>query len=211
MSQKVIIKSQADYLDHMAALLRFYKKERGMVETESKSKVPRTTYHDVQQLTGWWKREFQRVCVNGSKHSHPTHRLWEDAVIQIERDMQGADLDTEYPDNEWFWFRVLMRLADHMEDLRTTPSNTELILDSITEAIDDRISDAKRLFGAAGDAAESAISTAGRAVESVMETGERMWSGMKTAAYVGLGVVGVAIVAPPIIRAMRSGNRQDND
>ena len=203
MSQKVIIKSQADYLDHMAALLLFYKRERGVVETASNSRVPRTTYHDVQQLTDWWNREDRRVCVNGSNHSHQTHQLWEDAVIQIERDMQGADLDTEYPDNEWFWFRVLMRLADHMEDLRTTPSDTELILESITEAIDDRVNDVKRLVGRAGNVAESAISTAGRAVDSVVETGERMWSGVKIAAYVGLGVVGVAIVAPPIIRAMR--------
>ena len=69
MSQKVIIKSQADYLDHMAELLRFYKQERGMVETASKSKVPRTTNHDIEQLTGWWKREYQRVCGSGSKRN----------------------------------------------------------------------------------------------------------------------------------------------
>ena len=101
---------------------------------------------------------------------------------------------------------MLNKLAMHLDALHTDirPSKTELILESIQEAIDDRIEDVSDLMGKAGNAASSVATFADDAVSAVGKAGDKLWSNIKIVTYVGLGVIGTAIVLPPVIRAVRS-------
>ena len=195
MSKKVATTWWSRNVDQVGVFLRKYRKVRG--------NVPQTTYDDVDQQLRYWNREYRRSRFSRPFHTHPIHRVFDDAFAKINQQMKTADRDAVYPENAWFWFDVIQKLALHLDELNSTPTKTEMLMESIQEAIDDRIEDAGELFDSAGSAAGKVASMASDAVDAVAETGERIWSGVKTIAFIGLGLVGAAIIVPPVIRAMR--------
>lgn len=204
MAKRLSIKDYTRFVDHMGEFLRVYKTERGQEVDETGSRIPKTTYDDVDQLVTWWQTEYERSCKG--KHDHPIHPIFEGAVTKVRTQMKGANRSALYPENKWLWFSVLMKLALHLDELHSnvTPSKTDLILESLQEAIDDRIDDVSDLMDRAGSAASSVASFAGNAVSAVGKAGDQLWSNVKLVTYVGLGVIGTAIVLPPVIRAARS-------
>ena len=202
MSNNVASAGVDGYIDVFGNMLKIYRKERGNVVHPSGSHVPQTTYGDVRQTTLWWHKEYLSH-LRRRRHSHPTDALWQAAIARITNDMQGADPKALYPDNKWFWFTPIKKLARHLEEERATPTRLELIIESIDEAVDDRIDDVASVLDSAGDAAGAVASTVEDAVDAVVETGEKVWSGVKIAAIVGVSLIGAAIVLPPIVRAFR--------
>jgi hypothetical protein len=211
MAKRLSIKDYTRFVDHWGEFLRVYRQERGQVIDETKSRIPKTTYDDVNQQVTWWQTEYQRSCKG--KHDHPIHPIFEGAVAKVRAQMQDAKPSALYPENKWLWFSVLMKFAIHLDELHTniTPSKTDLILESIQEAIDDRIEDVSDLVDRAGSAASDVASFAGNAVNAVGKAGESLWSSVKIVTYVGLGVIGTAIVVPPVIRAVRSKPTQSTE
>lgn len=199
---KHVIQGRDGYVDHFGQLLRFYREMRGKTVDATGSIIPLTTHDDVKQTAMWWYDEYLRHNRRRS-HDHPVHAEWTAAVNRIRDETKGADPKAVYPNNKWFWFSAIKNLALHLESERTTPTQMELIIESVQEAVDDRIDDVKTVLDTAGNAAGAVASTVKDAADAVTHTGERLWSGLKIAAIVGAGLLGAAIVVPPIIRAFR--------
>ena len=91
--------------------------------------------------------------------------------------------DVEYPENEQFWQQCSRRLAIYLESRKVVPSRWELITESIGEAITE-------LPRVVGDATRTAAGAAAGLLSSP--------------AKLGALLLGGAILAPPIIRALRN-------
>ena len=204
MPDKITIDAEKDHVLHRTALLRFYRKERGETKTRKGYMIPLTTRRDIVQLVKWWDAEYRRARARKRWHKDPIHDLWKRAKQRISRDIQGADPEAVYPGNEWFWNIVLLKLAIHLEVLKTSPSPTELMIESLRETVEERLDDAKDLFDNAGETVIDFFDAAGDAAGALADMGERAWSGIKVAAIVGGSLVGAAIVLPPVVRAFRN-------
>ena len=201
MTRQVIIKPHKDHVHHRTALLRLYRKERGEDKTPDGYRVPRTLNRDIAQLTRWWHAEYRRARSQKPWHRDSDQRLWEQAKARIDRSLQNADPEAIYADNTWFWNKALLKLAIYLEVLKTTPSPTQLFIESLKETITDRISDTGKLIDNAGEAV-------GGLADTLSDTSERVLSGLKVAAIVGTSLIGAAIVLPPVIRAVRAKPEQ---
>ena len=209
MPKKVTIEPGEDHVLHRTKLLRFYRKERGEFKNPAGYRTPLTTYDDIRENTAWWNGEYKRARKKRPWHKDPAQKLWEKARAKILRQLESADKDATYPDNDWFWNHVLLKLSIYLEVAKTTPSPTELLIESFKETIGERIEDASDFLDSAGDAAGDLAQVAADAAEAVAEAGERAWSGLKIAAIVGGSLIGAAIVVPPVVRAFR--NTKSND
>ena len=203
MSKQFTVKAHKNHVDHRTALLRFYRKQRGQRKTRKGYWVPRTLYRDIEQLLKWWDAEYRRARKRKPWHTDADQKLWELARQKLLRDLEGADLDAVYPDNAWFWNHALLKLAIYLEVLKTSPSPTQLLIDSVKETITERVQDAQNFIDNAGDAVENIADAAAKAADAVVDAGERAWSGIKIAAVVGGCAIGAAIVVPPVVRAFR--------
>ena len=183
-------------MHHRTGLLRFYRKERGEDKTPDGYRVPRTSNRDVEQLTKWWDAEYRRARKAKPWHKDPDQRLWEQARTKIAQMLAGADPDAPFKDNAWFWNKAMLKLAIYLEVVKTSPSPTQLLIESFKETIVDRVDDARDLIDNAGK-------VVGDITDTINEAGEQAISGIKFAAIVGGSVLGAAIVLPPVVRAMR--------
>lgn len=205
MSKRIVIHGRDGYVDHFGRTLEFFRKERG---TEAGSSVPTTTYADVMQTALWWNKETERHFERRS-HGHPYDDRWAQAMAKVRRDSQGNDPNALYPDNAWFWSAVRQQ-AVHLENERVMPTKMELILESIQEAVDDRIDDVQDLVTGAADAAGAVVSGVGKAADAVAETGASLWAAVKVVAVVGVVGIGAALIVPPIVRAARARDREED-
>lgn len=192
MSETVIIQAHEDHVLQRTALLHLYRRERGERKTSDDYMIPLTTNRDVSQLAKWWHGEYKRSRASKDWYKDSDKQRWEQAHEKVTRDVKGADPDAQYPDNEWFWNKAMLKLAILLQVAKTRPSPTQLMIESFKETIAERVDDA-----------DDVVSTAGKAVETVAEAGSRTWSSVKIAAIVVGGLIGTAIVVPPIIRAFR--------
>lgn len=204
MPKKVIIEPKKDHVLHRTSLLEFYRKERGEFKNPAGYRTPLTTYDDIRENTAWWDREYTRARNKRPWHKDPAQKLWENARAKIQRDMRGADSSKTYPHNDWFWNHVLLKLSIYLEVAKTTPSPTELLIESFKETIGDRIQDASEFLDGAGDVAGDIADAAADAAGAVVKAGEQAFSGLKIAAIVGASLLGAAIVVPPVVRAFRN-------
>jgi hypothetical protein len=203
MAEKITIKAHENHVMHRIALLKRYRVERGEVKTANGYMIPKTLHQDIEQLMKWWNLEYRQARVLRPFHRDPAQPIWEKARAEIRRDLEGADPDAVYPRNEWFWNDAILKLAIYLESQKNPPSDTDLLIDSFKETIEERIDDAESLIEGVGDAASTVVDVASRAAGAVTEAGGRVWSGLKLAAIIGGSLVGAAIVVPPIIRAFR--------
>ncbi len=203
MSSKITIKAQKDHVLHRTALLRFFGKERGEFKNPAGYRTPLTTYADIREISGYWDGEYQRARKSKPWHKDPAQKLWENAKSKIARELRDADETKTYPYNDWFWNHVLLKLSIYLEVAKTTPSPTDLLIESFQETIGDRIKDASEFIHDAGNLAGDVGKVAKDAADAIAEAGERAWSGIKIAAIVGGSLLGAAIVVPPVVRAIR--------
>ena len=197
MLKKVILKAHKDHVHQRTALLRLYRKERGEDKTPDGYRIPRTSNRDVQQLTHWWDAEYRRARIAKPWHKDSDQRLWEQARERVQRLTKNARPDALFAENAWFWNKAMLKLAIYLEVLKTSPSPTQILIDSFKETVIDRVADAGKLIDNAGEAVDDITDT-------IAEAGERAVSGIKIAAIVGGSVLGAAIVLPPVIRALRN-------
>ena len=207
MTEKITIEASKDHVLHRTALLKFYRKKRGETKTRKGYMIPLTIRRDIVQLVKWWDAEYRRARKRW--HKDPTHGLWKRAKQRIARDMEGADPEAVYPANEWFWNFVLLKLAIYLEVLKTSPSPTQLLMESFRETVEERLGDAKDLIDGVTDTASELAEAAGDIGEAIADAGDKAWSGIKVAAIVGGGLLGAAIVVPPVVRAIRSTDNND--
>ena len=196
MIRKVLLKAHKDHVHHRTGLMRFYRKERGEDKTPDGYQIPRTLNRDVAQLTKWWDAEYRRARKEKPWHRDSDQRLWEQARQKIARLLDGADPDALFRENPWFWNKAILKLAIYLEVLKTSPSPTQLLIESFKETITDRVDDARELIDGAGRVVDDIADT-------ITEAGERAMSGIKLAVIVGGSVLGAAIVLPPVVRAIR--------
>lgn len=204
MAETIEIKDHSDHVETLSATRGNAGAIRGTRKTQDGYIVPETTFNDVWQLARWWHGEIIRAIEARPLDDDPARQAWFKAFKRIRDETNGAaDRDAVYPANHWFWNRALLKLAIYLQSQKSKPSAMSIFIDSVEEAVDDRVKDVHDVIQGASDAASEVISTVTKAAEAVSEVGERTWSGIKTAAIVGGGLVGAAIIVPPIIRAIR--------
>lgn len=204
MSEEITIKPRKNHVEHRIALLRFYRKQRGETKTTKGYRIPLTLRRDIVQLVKWWDAEYRRARARKPWHRDADQRLWEQAKRKLDSDLDGADPDEVYPDNDWFWNEALAKLAIYLEILKTTPSPTQLLIDSFKETIAERVDDARTFVNDAGQTVGNFADSIDDAAETLADATEKAWSGLKTAAVVGACLFGAAIIVPPIVRAVRN-------
>ncbi len=190
---RVIVKAHEDHVLQRTALLHLFRKQRGERKTADGYMIPLTTNHDIAQITAWWNHEYKRSRASLDWYKDSDKQRWARALTRIQRELQGADPDARYASNEWFWNRAILKLSILLQVAKTKPSPTQLMIESFKETIQERAEDADKI-----------ARKAGAAVEKVAEVTSGAWSGLKIAAIVGGGLLGTAIVLPPIIRAFRN-------
>jgi len=100
--------------------------------------------------------------------------------------VRGADPAAIFSENEWFWKEATYRAASYLDALAFVPTHFELITESVTETIKEhkeRIKDA-------------------------LDKTDDLLSMVKKGALILAGVIGAAIVIPPVIRAFRDPDRR---
>ena len=204
MAETINIPAHDDHVDTLSATRKAAAKIRGTSKSKDGYSVPKTTYDDVWQLAKWWHGEIIRAIKARPLDDDPAREAWIKAYNRVRAEAEEpADPDAVYPANHWFWNRALLKLAIYLQSQKGKPTAMSLFIDSLEETVDDRITDVRDVIQGAGEVAGDAISAVSRAAEAVSEVGERTWSGIKTAAIIGGGLIGAAIIVPPIIRAIR--------
>ena len=89
MAKRLSIKDYTRFVDQWVEFLLLYRRERGEIIDDTSSKIPKTTYDDIDQLMRWWQTEYERSCKG--KHAHPTHPIFEGAIAKVHTQMQGAN------------------------------------------------------------------------------------------------------------------------
>lgn len=189
MNELIKIRSQRDHVIQWTKLKRLYVSKRGSDPGKNRKQIPRTTNADIAELTTWWHKEFVRGVGRNPRGNKADQQRWVAAKKKIERDLEDTDPAALYPHNEWFWQEATARVSIFLEAAKAVPTAAELLFESFEESIDDRIDDAKDL--------------AAKATDTITEAGKGALSVLKTGALITAGVVGAAIVVPPVIRAIR--------
>ena len=186
------IPAHDDHVLQRTAILKLLREERGEVKTDKGYWIPKSPNSDIMQVTEHLDHEFGRSRVSASWYKDADKDQWLRDRAKIARHLQGADPKALYPHGDWFWNRAMLKLAILLQVAKTRPSPTELFLESLEETIHERLSDTDQL-----------IDNAGETISEVADAGEKWWSGLKTAGLIAAGLIGVAVVVPPIIRAFR--------
>lgn len=181
-----------DHVDQWLELKRLYASKRGTRRGQSGKDYPRTTNGDIKTLTKWWHEEFQRSMLRNpydKSLDRASIQRWNEAKRQIDQEVMNADPLAEYPRNEWFWQTEIIRLAIHLNARKDRPTSLTIFFDALSETAQERLSDALNVG--------KAVTSAGdRAVSGVVST-------VKKGLLIAGGVLGAAIVLPPVIRALR--------
>ena len=190
-AEKLIVQANGDHGDQWSQLRDQFEEKRGYTSGRNRKKIPRTTNRDVKQLAEWWHRELLLVIAKylGRRDFDKASRArWLRAKSTIESDLKNADPAAEYPRNEWFWQEASYRLARYLQSRKAVPSNTSLMIDSVSEAIQESADTVKQI------------------AMDVSDAGERAMSKVKVGLIIAGSVIGAAIVLPPVIRAFRDKN-----
>ncbi len=192
MTEKITVTARGDHVQHWAAIKRIYIKKRGSDAGKSGKAIPRTTNGDVAKLARWWNIEARREVMRtmfANDRSPSSLKQWSNAISEINKYVANADKAALYPKNEWFWDTATLRLAIYLESRKAIPTSTDLMIESLTETL--------------ADHADTARTVARGATDALAGAGKGLLSTVKTGALILGGLVGAAIVLPPIIRAFR--------
>ena len=187
--KKTIVQSTSDHVRQWIALKRTYVAERGSDAGRFRMAIPRTTHKDVRQLTDYWHGEYLREVVrspNALDRDRASRRRWVNSKHTIDAQLSNADPGARYPHNEWFWQDATSKLAVYLEGRKAVPSHTQLVIESVREAVGEQID-------AATDLANKTID----------EAGKRFMSSIKTAAWLVGGLIASAIAIPRMVRALK--------
>lgn len=156
--------------------------------------IPRTTNSDVIQLADYWSKQLKQVRrVFG--HDGVQNR-WNNAVGHVNFLARSGKPDAVYPNNNVFW-RALQSTAFHISAADELPSETQLLLDSLSESIHslpERLkAGAEAVASGAAKGAEAVASEAGKIVNAA---GKGLFSGFGLPLLLGGGaLVGLALFA----------------
>lgn len=192
MDIRVVVRAQEDHVLQRTALLKHFRRVRGERKTAKGYWIANATNGDIAALVKYYDGEYRRSKVSQSWYKDADKRQWLRDREAIANDLNGADPNALYPRNEWFWNRVLLKLSILLQVAKTRPSPTELFFESVRETLDERAQDI-----------DEAIETTATTIDEIAETGDRLWSGLKIAGIVAAGLLGAAIVLPPVIRAFK--------
>lgn len=158
---------------------RAYEELRGVRRAANHKWVPRTQIRDIEAIAAQWSKELGKVKPR-SEHERSDHKRWAQCIATVERLSTGKRPQAPYPaaENEAFWQDCTRGLAIYLESRKVVPSKWELAWEVMREI----------------------PSAPGRIAR---EAGDSVWGAVKFAALLGAGVVGAAIVLPPVIRAFR--------
>ena len=187
--EQIVISAKGDHILQWIALKEAYVAKRNSDPGRFGKAIPRTTNRDVMELARWWHNEFQRALLQNpflDDRDKASRKQWEMDKKKIDGQLASADPAALYPENEWFWQSASFGAAHYLEGRKAVPSKTELMLEAVKETIQDRVEDVRKVGAAATG------------------LGERVFSVLKTGALIVGGVVGAAIILPPVIRAFRN-------
>lgn len=194
MSEKVIVMAASDHVRQWAALKKTYVAKRGSDAGRNRKAIPRTTNADIRQLANYWHREYLRDLLVRRKaldKDLASRKRWIENKRKIDRELASADKNAPYAQNEWFWQEASRRVAIYLESRKAIPDRADLLLDAVSETVTEHVEAVK-------DAADKALDKAG----------DRAWSAIKTGALILGGLVGAAIVIPPVIRALTDSSEK---
>ena len=200
-TKKIEIKGHANHVEALKAQRNTFKEACGVTKSKDGHDVANTTNANTRQLANWWHKEYW--LAGNIWRSEPEQKAWQKHYERIMADTAEADPDELYKDNHWFWNTALLKLAIYLQSKKSRPSSMDLLLESFDETIGERIDDAASFIKGAGEMASDAISAVSKAADAVSDVGDAAWSGLRTVAIVGGGLVGAAIILPPVIRAIR--------
>ena len=192
MAENIIVKAHEDHVLQHTALLKLFRAKRGTFKTEKGYSTPLASNGDARQLLEWWDAEFKRSRANRDWYKDGDKEQWKRDRERIAEELRDADPAALYRDNDWLWNRAFLKLAILLQVAKSRPSPTQLFVESVKETIRERVDDA-----------DNAASTAGKVIDAAAHAGERAWNGLKIAGLVAAGLIGAAVVLPPIIRAFR--------
>jgi len=196
MTDKITIKPQGDHVLHWVQLKQMYKAKRGSFAGKFGLAVPYATNGDVALLVKWWDNELRRELMRNlfaNDQSPSSVKQWYEHKAKIDKHIAGADKTAVYPENDWFWDEATKRLAIYLQSRKAIPSRSELMIDAIGETVVEHGQAVKEL-------AKDAAST-------VTDAGKEFVSTLKKGALILGGIVGAAVVLPPVIRAFRDDRR----
>jgi hypothetical protein len=221
MDEHVLMKPKRNHSQQWIALKRLYVSKRGSDAGKNRKAIPRTTNGDVAQLARYWDGEFKRaigrrpeVAAEGKNKRDK----WLADKERIDDLLAGREATARFAENEWFWQRATHHVAVYLQARKSAPTEAELFIDALAERgreVAGALADAAQTAGekaadvavgaaeAAGDAAEAVGGAAKSAGKAVLGIGSGVVSTLKTGALIAAGVVGAAIVLPPVIRSFR--------
>ncbi len=192
MKQHLVLKAQGDHVLQWIALKRLYMAKRGSDPNRFGKAIPRTTNADIAEITQWWQKEFLYALVRdpfANDSDTASRKRWSVAKATIDKELDSADPNAVYARNPWFWDKATSGVALYLEARKAIPSDSELIVESLKETVVEHAETVKKVAKGAADV--------------ITEAGERTYSVLKTGAFIAAGVLGAAIVLPPVIRAFR--------
>ena len=193
MAHKITIEPTRDHVVMLHGIQAVYTEKRGSERGKSGKLHPLTTNGDVAQVAGFFDKELRHELMRNlfaNDRSASSVTEWAAAKSRIDKHMASADKSARYPDNEWFWGTAALRLAIYLESRKAIPSRTELMIDAVGETVVEH--------------AQTVKNVAKDAVGAVADAGKDFMSTLKTGALILGGLIGAAIVLPPVIRAFRS-------
>lgn len=196
MSSKAIVQTKRDHVVQWSQLKKLYAQQRDRDIGRNNKAIPRTTNGDIKQLATYWHGEYLREVIRNPKaldRDLGSRKRWIESKRTIDRQIAKADPKAVYTANEWFWQEASLRLAIYLESRKAIPNRADLFIESVTETVSEGAE-------AVGRGLEAAT---GAAVDTLERAGKKAWSALKIGALVVGGIAGVAVVAPPVIRAFR--------
>lgn len=214
MDEHIFMKPKRNHSQQWLALKKLYVSKRRSDAGANRKAIPRTTNGDVAQIARYWDSEYKRAIGRRPKvpgEGKNKREKWLADKERIDDLLAGREASALFAENEWFWQRATHHVAIFLQARKSAPTAAELFIDALTDrsrGVAEALADAaQNIGGKAADAAEDAAEAVGDAARSagkaVLGIGDGVVSMLKTGALIAAGVVGAAIVLPPVIRSFR--------
>lgn len=177
MNRKHTIAARSDHVKQWAEFKRLYVTQRKSDAGRDRKAIPRTTYGDIARLTEYWHRQFITALLLRPKaldRDLASRKRWKVSKQRIDAQLRGADPNALYPQNEWFWQEASKGLAIYLESRKAVPDRAELVIDSITETVNERAEDVK--------AAARQVANAAPGIGTAVKVGALVIGGLAAAA-----------------------------
>lgn len=116
-------------------LLKAFAASRGTMVGANRKAVPRTTGQDVRGLVEYWTRELESNPPPPLDKSLSSRGEWARAAKSALELAATIPPGATYPENPRFWQRDLAKVAIYLDSLSVVPSEFDLALEAVQEAI----------------------------------------------------------------------------